>query len=78
MDRAGVWSGVRRSDRRTRPRCRRPTDSSPRRRRQRAMAAAGATHQGDARHLRAWRRGYDFTRRPARSRNPQESAYKIQ
>lgn len=78
MDRAGVGSGVRRGDRRTRPRGRGATNSRPRRRRPRAMAAARATHQGDARHLRARRRGHDIPRRPARSWHTQESTYKIQ
>lgn len=62
MDRAGVWSGVRRGDRRTRACGRGATDSSPGRRRPRAMAATRAKDQGDACHLRARRRGHDIPR----------------
>lgn len=77
MDRAGVGSGVRRGDRRPRTSRRRTSDTRPGRRRQRTMVAAGATHQGDARHVRARRRGHDIARGPARSRHTQESAHQI-
>lgn len=65
MDRAGVDSGVRRGHWCEGARSGGPPHQGQRRRWPGAMAAAGEADQGDARHLRARRRGHDFAWRPA-------------
>lgn len=77
MDRAGVGAGVRRGHRRPGAGGGRPADPGQGRRRAGAMAAAGAPHQGHARHLRARRRGHDLPRGPARSGDTEEPTHQI-
>lgn len=78
MDRAGVGSGVRRGDRGPGAGGGGAADPGPGRRRPRAMAAPGATHQGDARDFRPRGRGHDLPRRPPRGRHSEEPAHTLQ